>query len=304
MENKVFKYLTFIEPKAPSSISFYDNLNESNIYNTESYKWAYKDINLENFDTKYTNIFYNSISKFLYGESGKPEEPKFGPGYEQSKSKIDKTKKLFSIIWNNTKIAIDKLLQDNKTNFPKSIVEEISSLEYNLPKDFTSSDYVYDRLKNNNLEGFPEALKSKINKIQINPNVLKNYSIGVYTSVTDSNKESFNKNLSTELPNAKNVLEELKKNYFPNLQKYSSFENEMKDIFSELYVDCYLYTLSNSIFNSKKGSSDISKKQDDKADVKKTSTRKSSGVAKREQPSSKQLSKDDWNNILKKRGIL
>ena len=305
MENKVFKYLNFIEPKEPASISFYDNLNESNIYNTESYKWAYKDINLENFDTKYTNIFYNSLSKLLYGESGKPEEPKFGPGYEQSKSKLEKTQKLFSLIWNNAKSAIDKLLQDNKTIFPKSIIDEISKLEYNLPKDFTSSDYVFDRLKNNNLDGFPENLKSKINKIQINTNELKNYSIGIYESVTNSNKDNFNKNISTTLGNdVNNIVEKLKKVYFPNLQNYSSIESEMKDTFSSLYVDCYLYTLSNSIFNYKKGSSDIVKKQDASTEVKKTVSRKSSGVTKREQASSKQLSKDDWTNILKKRGLL
>jgi hypothetical protein len=252
MDNIVVNYLKFIEPKLSESSKFYDKLNES-VYQTDLYKFAYKDITIDNFNTKYTNIFYNSLSKLFYGESGNPIEPQYGPGYENRKAKFEKTKAIFQISWTFTKYAVDKLLQDNSTNFPKTILGEITGLQYKLASDFKSPDDVFNKLQNNDMSGFPQELKSKIDKILIDKNKLKEFAISIYTTITDSNKENFKKQILSQSLGQKitNITDEYKK-YFPNLSNYSDLDSEIKNIFSSIYIDCYLYVLANSIFNSQK----------------------------------------------------
>lgn len=252
MDNKVLKYLTFIEPKLSEGSKFYENINES-VYQTDLYKFAYKDITFDNFDKKYTDTYWNSMSKLFYGDYGKPYEPKSGFNYEQNKKWYDKQKEIFNIIWTYNKKAILVILEKNKSQFPKSNLDKIKNLNYNLSDEFKSSDDVFNKLKNNDYNAFPEEIKSILYNTELNTSALEKYAYNIYNSETTKNNENYGKELRNALKlsddKAKEVKPKLAK-YFTNLGNYD-YAVELANICKSVFVDCCLYVFANCIFDSK-----------------------------------------------------
>ena len=274
MDNRVLTYITPIEQKILEGIKFYNNINESAYYKTDSYKTLYNTIkldlskdtlNLKVFDEVYSKIFYWEFSKLFYGQYGKP-----GAGMGASGTSQDD---IFKVFWSKADASLKVILQENARTFPKT---ELSKIKTALPKELSNPDEFVNRLKTRDFSGFSEELKSYLYGININIGSLSQYIKNLYNNVgknqmvkvkwKDSTGNPVEQTITLDQSIGKKLFNKLKvnnadeipnklKTTFQNLSfnKLEELDLSVESLASSIFIDCYFYAIANSIISSKKG---------------------------------------------------
>ena len=99
MKNIKLTYIPVKKSDIFEGLSFYDSLSESFTYTTDSNKWFFKDINIDNMESKIKDIMYNSLIKILFDKDKLPE-PYIGTAASEENAKIDICNRFFKAYWN------------------------------------------------------------------------------------------------------------------------------------------------------------------------------------------------------------
>lgn len=274
MENIKLTYIPVKKSDVFEGLSFYDNLNESFKYTTDSYKFILKDIDIDIKDLDKTkkmigNIIYNSLSKIFYGDSGKAPDIKLGIGADIQNKKIEASKSWFGAFWHTTIWGTEKSSYEGsaykfttETVIPsvQTIVELIQKSNYKLSSNLSNPDLIVSKIKERNYEGFPDSIKDILNRLQ-NPqdelNSMKAEFSYRLSNTYDSNEKSLDKIIGYDRANKGDSLfyDYLKKYYFPNLLNYKNFESLWEEIgltVANILLDCEYYIFANQIIKKSK----------------------------------------------------
>jgi hypothetical protein len=288
MDNRVLRYITPVEQKILEGIKFYNNINESAYYKTDSYKDTYKTINIdlskdslnfESFNDSYKKIFYWEFSKLFYGQYGKPS---FGMASSETNQE-----EIFKIFWSRASAQLDAILKRNAETFPK---EELLKIKTALPKQLKNSDEFVNKLKIPDFSGFSEELKSLLNNFNVNTlsqyikNLYKKSEKDVMVKVMSKNTDgseseksisiynNFLKQINRKLSpsNASDIVKKIKGTFQSfNFNNLDELDLSLESLASSIFIDCFFYAIANSIISSK-GGVDSETKKDSSSSAKKS----------------------------------
>ena len=264
MKNIKLTYIPVKKSDIFEGLSFYDSLSESFTYTTDSNKWFFKDINIDNMESKIKDIMYNSLIKILFDKDKLPE-PYIGTAASEENAKIDICNRFFKaywnlVIWGGTQTGASVLKYIKEIIIPDTnlFIEELKRKEYKLPKNLSDRDIIVSKIKESKYEDFPDSIKEILIKLfpylTNKENSTKKFWDGYYTlSYNPVELNNLDKIIgyTTRDKEGNGGFSKKLAYYFPNITQ-EILEKSVKDLVVPLLLDSQYYVFADEIIKNSK----------------------------------------------------
>lgn len=263
MKNIKLTYIPVKKSDVFEGLSFYDNLNESFTYTTDSNKWFFKDIDINIMESKIKDIMYNSLVKIFFDKNELPTTYTGSVASEEN-AKINICLRFFKAYWGlviwagkTTDASVLKCVKEVTIPDTKKFIETLKQIDYKLPKTLSNKDIIVSKIKEGKYDEFPDSIKEILKRIlpyqQIKENLKSIFWNNYYTPVYNLFEPKLDEIIGyTTRDKDKNEGFSKKLNeYFPNLTQ-KKLEEHVKDLVIDLVLDSQYYVYADEIIKNSK----------------------------------------------------